>query len=303
MFAGVTFILTFFQYESPRFLVKKGNPEKALENMAKIRHLPVDDPYVLREVNAIRNAYEEELEATMGSSWVGVIKELLFVPSNLYRLWLSVMVQILGQWSGAGSITLYAPDFFELLGITGDNESLLVSAVFGIVKLVAAICCALFLVDFIGRKRSLLIGITCQAVAMVYVASFLTAVPEIGHQEGYELPAAELKASRGAIAMIYLSGFGWALGMFLQPCPSFLTLPSCPSTISDAIHSLYTATSRLRINTNASHYRLEQHAILTDIGNLPAPHPRPSDVHRHDTALRQPVRQLARGAQHAAVRG
>lgn len=214
MFAGITFILTFFQYESPRFLIKKGKPEEALENMAKIRNLPVDDPYVLREINAIQMAYEEELEATMGANWLGVVKELLFVPSNAYRLWLSAMVQFLSQWSGAGSITLYAPDFFDMLGIRGQNEALLISGVFGIVKLVAAVCCALFLVDVIGRKRALLIGITCQAISMIYVASFLTAVPGLTGQDDYHLRETELRASRGAIAMIYLSGFGWALGMF-----------------------------------------------------------------------------------------
>lgn len=116
------------------------------------------------------------------------------------------------QWSGAGSITLYAPDLFALLGVTGTNESLLVTAIFGIVKLVAAVTCALFLVDVIGRKRSLLAGITLQAIAMVYVASFLTAVPQLGVVDDYELAPSELGPSKGAIFMIYLSGFGWALG-------------------------------------------------------------------------------------------
>lgn len=83
---------------------------------------------------------------------------------------------------------------------------------FGIVKLVAAIGCALFLVDVIGRKRSLLTGITLQAISMIYVASFLTAVPELGMVDGYELSPAETGPSKGAIVMIYLSGFGWALG-------------------------------------------------------------------------------------------
>lgn len=233
IFAGLTFVLTFFQYESPRFLVKKGKVDKAIENMARIRHLSTDDEYVLGEIRAIQDAYEEELEATMGASWFGIIKELVLVPSNAYRLYLSVMVQFLSQWSGAGSITLYAPDFFDLLGIRGQNESLLVSGVFGIVKLIAAICCALFLVDFIGRKRSLLIGITLQAVSMIYIAAFLTAVPELGHQEHYELPGGELRASRGAIAMIYISGFGWALGKSTfsprqSPCRGFPPIPSFP---------------------------------------------------------------------------
>ncbi|KAI0595694.1 general substrate transporter [Biscogniauxia sp. FL1348] len=212
IFAGLIFILTFFQYESPRYLIKKGNVEKATENMARIRHLSPDDIYVVSEINAIRAAHEEELEATKGSSSVGIIKEMLLVPSNLYRLHLSIMVQFLSQWSGAGSITLYAPDLFKILGITGNNESLLVTAVFGVVKFVAALLCALFLVDVIGRKRALLIGITLQAIAMLYIAGFLTAVPELGLESDYVLPEHEAGPSRGAIAMIYISGFGWALG-------------------------------------------------------------------------------------------
>ncbi|KAI8957319.1 putative MFS quinate transporter [Daldinia sp. FL1419] len=212
IFAGLIFILTFFQYESPRFLIKQGKHGEATETMAHIRHLALDDPYVLSEIDAIRTAHEEELEATMGSSWYGVLKEMFLIPSNLYRLYLSVMVQFLSQWSGAGSITLYAPDLFKILGITGQNESLLVTGVFGIVKFVAAVICALFLVDVIGRKRALLIGITFQAISMIYVAGFLTAVPELGVDESYVLPEAEASASRGAIAMIYISGCGWALG-------------------------------------------------------------------------------------------
>ncbi|KAI1653785.1 putative MFS quinate transporter [Daldinia decipiens] len=212
IFSGLIFILTFFQYESPRFLIKKGKHDEATETMAHIRHLAVDHPYVLSEIHAIRTAHEEELEATMGSNWYGVLKEMFLIPSNLYRLYLSAMVQFLSQWSGAGSITLYAPDLFKILGISGQNESLLVTGVFGIVKFVSAVICALFLVDVIGRKRALLIGITLQAIAMIYVAGFLTAVPELGVDESYVLPEAEASASRGAIAMIYISGCGWALG-------------------------------------------------------------------------------------------
>lgn len=78
------------------------------------------------------------------------------------------------------------------------------------VKFVAAISCALFLVDTIGRKRSLAIGIALQAVSMCYVAAFLTAVPNI--DEDTVFTPSQKHASTGAIVMIYLSGFGWAMG-------------------------------------------------------------------------------------------
>ncbi|TQN74750.1 putative quinate permease [Colletotrichum shisoi] len=212
MFAGIIFILTFFQYESPRFLVKQGKIEQATETMAHLRHLPVDHDYVTREIYNIQHAHHEELEASKGATWYGKVKELFLVPSNLYRLYLSTMVQFLSQWSGAGSITLYAPDLFKILGIEGQNESLLITAVFGVVKLTAAILCALFLVDVIGRKRALLTGITLQAIAMIYVAAFLTHVPLLGVDESFKLPDHLVGVSKGAIAMIYVSGFGWALG-------------------------------------------------------------------------------------------
>lgn len=212
IFAGLILILTLFQYESPRFLVKQGKGDKALQVMSRLRNLPEDHEYVVREINAITLSHNEEMESTKGTGWLGIVKELFLVPGNAYRLYLTVGSQFLSQWSGAGSITLYAPDLFSLLGITGSDESLLVTAVFGIVKLIAAVLCALFLVDVIGRKRALLLGITFQALSMIYVAGFLTGVPELGVVDGYTLTRDELGPSKGAIAMIYISGFGWALG-------------------------------------------------------------------------------------------
>ena len=212
MFAGLIFILSWFQKESPRYLVKSGRVEEAILNLSRMRQLPPSDPYIKREIYNIEMQWQEEQEATLGAGWLGIVKEMFLVPSNLYRLYLGMMSQIMSQWSGAGSITLYAVDLFGLLGISGTNESLLATAVFGIVKFCAAVCCALFLVDVIGRKRALLIGITLQAIAMVYIAGFLTAIPELGVVDDFEVPAHQKGASIGAIFMIYLSGAGWALG-------------------------------------------------------------------------------------------
>ncbi|PTB63142.1 general substrate transporter [Trichoderma citrinoviride] len=212
MMSGIIFILSFFQCESPRFLVKQGKTDQAVHNMARLRHQSPDSEYILREIGMIQAGLDHELEASRGVGWLGKVKELLLDKSNLYRVYLSSMVQLLSQWSGAGSITLYAPDLFRIMGITGTNESLLVTAVFGIVKFVAAMICALFLVDVIGRKRALLSGITLQAISMIYVAGFLTAVPRLGVDDDYVLPESLKGASRGAVAMIYISGCGWALG-------------------------------------------------------------------------------------------
>lgn len=211
MFAGIIFILSFFNCESPRLLMKRGQTENAINNLARIRNLPVDHPVVQREIGDIARQLHEEEEATMGAGPLGYLKEMFLIPNNFYRIYLGLFCQLLSQWSGAGSITLYAQDFFALLGTTGQQEKLFATAIFGVVKFVAAMMCALFLVDIIGRKRSLGIGISLQAISMIYIAAFLTAVPDID-AEGFEFTPSQKKASIGAIVMIYISGFGWAMG-------------------------------------------------------------------------------------------
>jgi len=123
---------------------------------------------------------------------------------------LGLGAQLLGQWSGANSITIYAPQFFALLGTTGQSEKLFATAIFGVVKFVSALICAFFLVDFIGRKRALCTGIIVQFISVLYIANYLTATPEIA--VGKVQSAAVKHAGTGAIVMIYFSGVGWALG-------------------------------------------------------------------------------------------
>jgi hypothetical protein len=51
MFAGIIFLLSFTQYESPRYLIKVGKDEEAVINLSRVCQLPREDPYVLQEIN------------------------------------------------------------------------------------------------------------------------------------------------------------------------------------------------------------------------------------------------------------
>jgi hypothetical protein len=121
MFAGLIFVLSWFNYESPRYLIKRGKVEHAITNMARIRHLPLDNEYVLKKIGEIQNQLAEEQEATMGQGFRGILREMFLMPNNFYRIYLGLGSQLLSQWSGAQSITIYAPDFFALLGTKGQN--------------------------------------------------------------------------------------------------------------------------------------------------------------------------------------
>src|SRR5436190_16309796 len=210
MFAGIVFILSFGVKESPRYLAKRGHRGHALDNMSSIRNLPPDHPYIRSEMMDIYDQLEREREATKGWHCLGPLKELLMLPSNQYRIMIGLMSQLLGQWSGANSITIYAPEFFAMLGTTGQSEKLFSTAIFGVVKFASSLICALFLVDFLGRKRSLGIGITLQFLSMLYVAIYLTIVPSI--EDGYLPTGGAESAGKAAIVSIYRPGVGWSLG-------------------------------------------------------------------------------------------
>ncbi|KAK8184994.1 general substrate transporter [Phyllosticta capitalensis] len=211
MFAAIIFSMSFFATESPRWLIKVKQNEKASRNLSILRNLPEDHPYIQAELSAIVSQIEAEAEATMGTTWSGPLRELVMLPANRYRLMLSFMSQLLAQWSGANSITIYAPNYFRMMGVTGQSEKLFATAIFGLVKFISALTCALFLVDFIGRKRSLGIGITLQLVSMLYMALFL-AIDDGASEKGTSQSPSQKHAALGAIVFIYFSGFGWALG-------------------------------------------------------------------------------------------
>lgn len=210
-FASIIIALSFGAIESPRWLVKVHKHEKAAHNLSRLRNLPVDHWYVQSELLDINNQLEREQEATAGTTWLGPLKELVTFKSNRYRLMLSIFSQLLGQWSGASSITIYATEYFAMMGVSGDEEKLFGTAIFGIVKFCSALICAFFLIDYIGRKRSLLSGITLQFIAMLYMAIFLVVDPTVGDEDAPQSPS-QKAAAKGAIGMIYVSGFGWALG-------------------------------------------------------------------------------------------
>lgn len=86
MFAGIIMFLSFFALESPRWLIKVGEHEKAAINLSKLRKLPIEHPYVQSEIIDINGELDREREATMGASKLGIVKELCFIPANRYRI-------------------------------------------------------------------------------------------------------------------------------------------------------------------------------------------------------------------------
>ncbi|KAK6463952.1 quinate permease [Scheffersomyces coipomensis] len=209
--ATLAFIGSFFCHESPRWLFKHGHDEKAMINLCKIRHLSPDHPYILSEVSDISEQIATERAATEGVSIFNKFKDLVTVKSIRYRFFvIGCLSQILGQWSGANSITIYAGDLFSFIGLKG-LEVMKMTMILGVVKLCGAYFGAFFVIDFLGRRRALYIGITLQLVSLLYFAIFLQVDPH-AIEKGAILSTSQENAGKAAMAAIYLSGVGWVLG-------------------------------------------------------------------------------------------
>lgn len=277
-FAGLILILSFTVKETPRYLVMSGQGEKALENLCILRQLPADHPFIQSELLGVREQLEREKEATMGASRWGKFRELTMIPANRYRFMLGIMSQLLGQWSGASAITIYAATFFATLGKTGQSEKLFATCILGVVKLCSAYLCALFLIDFFGRRRSLYTGIALQTAAILYVAIFLAIVPS-DTLKNLALSGSQKHAATAAIAAIYVSGFGWVSHQYLHLIPP--------------LHIL------IFLLGNG----LELLPISRQRRGLPGPPSCTRQLNRHVLPLRQPIRQHQSSPHHAVEDG
>ncbi|UZP43416.1 hypothetical protein NXS19_011232 [Fusarium pseudograminearum] len=210
-FSSLLLILSFTVPETPRWLTMKGRNEESTKALCKLRQLPEEHPFVQAELYGIQEQLEREQEAFLGVSRWGKLRELFTIPANRYRLMLGFMAQLLGQWSGASAITIYAVEFFGVLGKSGQSEKLFATCILGVVKLSSAYLCAFFLVDFIGRRRSLYGGITLQMISILYIAIFLSIVGTEALENGTLTPS-QKHAGVGAVVMLYLSGVGWTMG-------------------------------------------------------------------------------------------
>ncbi|KAK6453823.1 high-affinity hexose transporter [Scheffersomyces xylosifermentans] len=188
--------------ESPRFLVNRGNVEKARKNLSFLRKLPQDHPYSIHEMDNIVKDIEDKRAKLGGSGFFAPIIKVFTSKKTLYRLLLSTSLFPMQNGSGINAITYYSPTVFKSFGITGSNAGLQSTGVFGLLKAFASLVWLFFVVDRFGRKTALVWGSFPCSLCMWYIGAYIKiANPAKRVAEGNTQQDA---GGRAAQAMLYI---------------------------------------------------------------------------------------------------
>lgn len=153
VWAAILAVGMLFLPESPRFYVLKDELDKAAKSLSFLRGVPITDAGLLEELVEIKATYD--YEASFGSSTLlDCFRSSRSRPKQTLRMLSGIAIQACQQFSGINFIFYYGVNFFNKTGIT---NSYMVSFITYAVN-VAFNIPGLFLVDYIGRRKVLLIG-------------------------------------------------------------------------------------------------------------------------------------------------
>lgn len=88
-----------FCNESPRYLARQDNWDKASQVLSTVRHLPIEHPYVQAELMEMRAQLDEERSAT-GNGFMALMRECWTIPGNRRRALLCIGLMVCQQLTG-----------------------------------------------------------------------------------------------------------------------------------------------------------------------------------------------------------
>ncbi|CAG8021780.1 unnamed protein product [Penicillium salamii] len=214
VFMSLWIIASFFLSESPRWLVLMNRNEEAALALVRLRRLPVDHDRVREEFERIEDSIEQEKAAhdpndTSPAKIVSLARETFTVPSNLRRVQQALILYAVPQFSGGNSITNYFIPILKVIGLAGSStRNLFLNGMYAMSKFFFGLFGSFFLIDVVGRRSTLFIGITLQMISDVYLAAYIKA-----QNDGSPAEA----AGEAALASIFFHSFGYTIGLLTLP--------------------------------------------------------------------------------------
>ncbi|KAN0108754.1 general substrate transporter [Hyaloscypha variabilis] len=207
----IVMVSIWFMPESPRWLFTNNKREQGRAVLVKHHGGGDEDSaVVLLECNEIDESINLEIEGSDKRWWD--YRGLFNTRGRLYRVFLLMLVSVFSQFIGGSVISYFMPVMLEDIGITGQNQQLLMNALNTVFSFLGGIVGS-FMVDRLGRRNlflwaTFLTGL-CY-IALNIIAWKASATGHVSTGTGYAF-----------IAMIFLYGifysFGWTPLQALYP--------------------------------------------------------------------------------------
>jgi len=152
--ALLLFILVWLLPKSPRWLMLHGETEK-VKGILLLLH-GYDEAYKeFKELQQVIYLEKTRVKQTLNYYFIKV-------------LWLGILVSVLTQAVGINAIIYYSPKIFNLMGFTHIVGAMLATVGIGVINVICTVA-ALRLLDSLGRRRLLLIGIAGIIISLALI--------------------------------------------------------------------------------------------------------------------------------------
>lgn len=152
------FIIIFFIPESPRWLIVRGQENRAMNILERIYGSATEAAGQLDETKSV-------LTEESSSEW-----SMLLKPGIMKAVVIGVSIAMLGQFMGVNAVLYYGPSIFENAGLSG-GDSLFYQILVGLVNTLTTVL-ALVIIDKVGRKKLVYYGVSGMIVSLILIGLY-----------------------------------------------------------------------------------------------------------------------------------
>lgn len=173
--------------DTPRWLVSKGKTDKAIK--------------VLKRMDSDSNPEDtvNEIKANIETSESGSLSEI-FKPWLRPALVVGVGLMFFQQFTGINTVIYYAPTIFQMAGFESASAAISATVSVGFINVLMTVV-SICLIDKLGRKKLLYIGLSGMAVSLTILAAVF-----------FGLSGAIVKWAVVGSLLLYVSSFAISLG-------------------------------------------------------------------------------------------